>query len=70
MSGIDPKGNKKYFVCTQAAELLSRGFTFWKDGDDEEQDEHYSVDLGADATRDDVVRFLSVFSSAVERPQS
>jgi hypothetical protein len=70
MSGIDPKSNKKYFVCTRAAELLERGFTFWKDGDDDEQDEHYSVDLGVDATRDDVVRFLGVFSPAVERPQS
>jgi len=70
MSGIDPKNNKKYFVCTRAAELLERGFTFWKDGDDDEQDEHYSVDLGVDATRDDVVRFLGVFSPAVERPQS
>jgi hypothetical protein len=63
--GINPAKNKNFTVCTSAAELLDLGFSFWKDGDDDkEPDEHYSVDLGADATQEDVVRFLAVF-----RPQ-
>jgi hypothetical protein len=48
-----------------------RGFTFWKDGDDDQEaDEHYSVDLGADATHEDVVRFLKAFPLAEKRPKS
>src|SRR5882724_5575224 len=48
--GIDPAKNPKYFVCTRARDLLVRGFTFWRDGDDDEEaDEHCSVDLGTDA---------------------
>jgi hypothetical protein len=43
LAGIDPEKNKKYCLCTSAAELLDLGFTFWKDGDDDEQDEHYSA---------------------------
>jgi hypothetical protein len=63
---INPAKNKKYYVCTSAG-LLDLGFTFWKDGDDEERDEHYSVDLGNDATLEDVTRFLGVFGPAEER---
>jgi hypothetical protein len=39
LAGIDPERNKKYCVCTSAAEVLDLGFTFWRDGDDEERDE-------------------------------
>jgi hypothetical protein len=60
LGGIDPEKNRKYSVCT-AAELLDLGFTFWKDGDAGERDEHYSVDLGDDATQEEAVRFLGVF---------
>jgi hypothetical protein len=67
LGGIDPERNKKYSVCTSAAELLDLSFAFWKDGDDQELDEHYSVDLGDDATPEDVVRFLGVFGPAEER---
>jgi hypothetical protein len=67
LAGIDPAKNKKYSLCTSAAELLDLGFTFWRDGDDDERDEHYSVDLGTDATLEDAVRFLSVFRPAEER---
>jgi hypothetical protein len=68
---IDPVKNPKYFVCTQARELLVRGFTFWKDGDDDEEaDEHYSVDLGTDATCEDVVRFFEAFPVTEKRPKS
>lgn len=67
LAGIDPERNKKRSVCTSAAELLDLGFAFYKDGDDEERDEHYSVDLGNDATPEDVARFLGVFGPAEER---
>jgi hypothetical protein len=67
LAGIDPAKNKKYSLCTSAAELLDCSFTFWKDGDDDEEDQHYSVDLGNDATPQDVTRFLSVFRPAEER---
>lgn len=66
--GIDPKKNKKFAICSSAAELLDLGFTFWKDGDDDkEPDEHYSVDLGADAAEEDVVKLLGVFRPAERR---
>jgi hypothetical protein len=66
--GINPEKNKKFTVCTSSAELLDLGFTFWKDGDDDnERDEHYSVDLGVEAKQEDVDRFLAVFGPAEER---
>jgi hypothetical protein len=66
--GINPAKNKKFTLCTSAAELLDLGFTFWKDGDDDnEPDEHYSVDLGADATLEDVIRFLGAFRTEMRR---
>jgi hypothetical protein len=67
LAGIDPERNKKYCLCTSAAELLDRNFTFWKDGDIDELDEHYSVDLGTDAAPEDVDRFLGVFGPPEER---
>lgn len=67
LGGIDPAGNKKYYVCARAAELYDRGFLFCKDGDDDEVDEHYSVDLGPAPTIDDVARFLAAFGPAEKR---
>lgn len=67
LGGIDCESNPKYFVCTRAGELLSRGFTFCKDGDDDEVAEHYTVDLGAEPSLDDVGRFLEVFGPGVRR---
>ena len=64
-----PEDHPKYYVCAQAEELIHRGFVFYKDGDDDERDEHYSVDLGNDATLDDVKRFLGAFGPAEERGQ-
>jgi hypothetical protein len=69
LAGIDPTSNKKYSLCTSAGELAALGFTFWKDGDDGEPDEHYSVDLGREATPEDAERFLGVFRPAEERRQ-
>jgi hypothetical protein len=66
--GINPANNKKFTLCTSAAELLDLGFTFWKDGDDNvDPDEHYSVDLGADATSEDAIRFLGAFRTEMRR---
>jgi hypothetical protein len=66
---INPDKNPKVFICTRASALLGLGFTFWKDGDDDEEaDEHYSVDLGDDATIEDVERFLGVFDRVEKRP--
>jgi hypothetical protein len=67
LAGIDPEKNKKYCLCTAASGLLDLGFTFWKDEDDDELDEHYSVDLGTDAVPEDVEKFLGVFGPATGR---
>jgi hypothetical protein len=67
IAGMTQDRHPKYYVCTRAEELLRRGFTFWKDGDDDEDDEHYSVDFGTAVTRDDVEKFLGVFGPAEER---
>lgn len=69
LSGMAPENHPKYYVCANAEELIRRGFVFYKDGDDDERDEHYSVDLGAEATRDDAERFLGAFGPAEERDQ-
>jgi hypothetical protein len=61
LSGMKPEDHPKFYVCTRAEELYRRGFMFYRDGDDDEMDEHYSVDLGADAVREDAVRFLEAF---------
>jgi hypothetical protein len=61
LSGIKMENQKKCYICGQAKELSERGFTFWKDGDDDEQEEHYSLDLGDQATVDDVKVFLAAF---------
>jgi hypothetical protein len=68
--GIDPAKNKKYSLCTSAAELADLGYTFWKDGADGDPDEHYSVDLGAEATLKDAERFLGPFHPPEERRRS
>lgn len=61
LGGIRVEGNRYFWVCTSAAELLEDGFVFFKDGTPGEPAEHYSVDLGASPTVDDVVRFLEPF---------
>jgi hypothetical protein len=67
LSGIDPSSNRKYFVCAQAKELLDEGFMFWKDEDDDELREHYTVVLGEPPTLDDAERFLRAFGEARRR---
>ena len=69
LSGMSPENHPKYYVCAEAGELIRRGFVFYKDGDDDERDEHYSVDLGADARLEDAERFLGAFGPAEERGQ-
>lgn len=65
--GMTVDRHNKYWVCTRAKELLTEGFTFCKDGDDDELPEHYSVVLGAEPTIEDAERFLSAFSDARRR---
>jgi hypothetical protein len=67
LAGMAPESHPKYYVCAQAEELTRRGFVFYKDGDDDERDEHYSVDLGTNATLADAERFLGAFGPAEER---
>lgn len=69
LAGMSPENHPKYYVCAHARELIRRGFVFYKDGDDDERDEHYSVDLGPAATLDDAERFLEAFGPAEERSQ-
>ena len=59
---INLSNNKKFYVCSGAAEITILGFPFTKDGDDDELPEHYCVDLGNSPTVDDVVRFLGPFT--------
>lgn len=67
LAGVDPRTNAKFFVCTQAEELVSRGFAFFKDGDDDELPEHYCVILGDDPDVGTVTRFLQPFGPAQSR---
>jgi hypothetical protein len=67
LAGIPADSNPKYYVCTQAAELISRNLTLWKDEDDDEVAEHYSVDLGDDPSVADAERFLDAFDEGRRR---
>ena len=58
---IDPTTNPKYYVCAKASDLTCQGFTFLKDGDDDELDEHYCIDLGQSPTLNTVEQFLQPF---------
>ena len=60
LAGLDPSRNRKYWLCAAASELTERGFFFFKDGDEGEVPEHFSVDLGRSPTISDVERFLEV----------
>ncbi|KAB1110782.1 MULTISPECIES: hypothetical protein [Micromonospora] len=59
MDGIDLERNKSYYHCIAGA-ILDAGFRFVKDGNDDEVNEHYSVDIGT-TDLDSVHRFLEVF---------
>jgi hypothetical protein len=61
--------NDKFFICARAAELLDLGMEFWKDGDEDEVPEHYSVVIGHDPGLEDAQRFLEPFGPARERPR-
>jgi hypothetical protein len=67
LARINPLTNRKYFICVRAEELSTRGFTFWKDGGDDEQPEHYSVDLGPNPSLVDTERFIAAFGPSVRR---
>ena len=67
LAGMSPKDHPKYFVCGRAEELYSGGFTFVKDGDEDELAEHYTVDLGPSPTRAEVERFLEAFGPGRRR---
>jgi hypothetical protein len=68
LSGIDLTNQRKIYVCTRAEELSGRGLVFYKDEDDDELDEHYSVDLGLESPRENVDRFLEAFGPGERRP--
>jgi hypothetical protein len=67
LSGMNPADHPKYYVCARAEELQRRGLVFYKDRDDDEMDEHYSVDLGTDSPRENVEKFLEAFGPAQRR---
>ena len=54
--------NPYYWQCSTAEELIRRGFTFDKDGDDDEPDVHYVVVLGDSPTIEDAERFVDAFT--------
>jgi hypothetical protein len=58
LSGMDSGSHPKYYLCADGNEIS--GYTFYKvEGD--EVPEHYNVDLGENATVDDVLPFLEKF---------
>lgn len=61
LAGLDPGKNRKFWICSTAAELLDEQFVFYKDEDDDELPEHYSIDLGGTPTPTSVGRFLGHF---------
>lgn len=67
LAGMDPKKNPKHWVCTAASELTALNFVFYKDDEEDEFDEHYSVDLGSAPTVDDAIRFLSPFVEGMKQ---
>lgn len=69
MGGINLESNRKFYVCTAAAELLQRGFVFYKNEYEDEPQEHYSVDLGPGPTVEDVERFLESFPVTERTPK-
>ncbi|MGW4848235.1 hypothetical protein [Nocardia brasiliensis] len=60
-NGMDAVRNSQYWACARAGDLHERGFSFIKDGYDDEPDAHYSVVLGEPPTLHDVERFLEPF---------
>jgi hypothetical protein len=61
LSGIDPAKNRRVFVCASAGDLLDLNFLFYKDDEDDEVPEHYSIDLGPSPDEAVVRRFLEPF---------
>lgn len=67
LANIRPDSNPRYYVCSRAGELLDRGFTFTKDGDDDEVAEHYTVDLGPGPTVEETKSFVQAFDQGRRR---
>ncbi len=67
LSGINLDNQRKMFAA-RAEDLSGRGLVFYKDEDDDELDEHYSVDLGLESPRDIADRFLEAFGPGERRP--
>lgn len=55
-----------FFWWTSASTLYEAGFDLVKDGEDDEPQNHYSVDLGLEPSREVVERFVTTFSEAME----
>ncbi|KZS82296.1 hypothetical protein A4G29_12260 [Mycobacterium kansasii] len=68
LHGLDPAKNRHLWWCAPAQKLLDEGFTFEKDEEDGEGEEHYSVVLGYPPTLEDVKRFVSAFTKE-RRPE-
>lgn len=60
-------GNKKAFVCARASRIEEQGFAFLKDGDDDELDDHYCVNLGNEPDEADAQRFVDQFDEEFDR---
>lgn len=62
LSNIAPEGNKRFWVCAQAASLFDAGFRFAKDNYPGEEPEHYSIDFGSEPTVEDTKKLVELFS--------
>lgn len=60
LNGLDI-GNNKHCWAATAGDLQELEVSFWKDGDDDEVPEHYSIDLGPSPTVEFVERILEAF---------
>lgn len=61
LAGLDLARNKKFYICGAAGGLQNSSFGFYKDGDGDEVDEHYSIDLGDNVTPARAAEFLGHF---------
>ncbi|GAA1080505.1 hypothetical protein F4556_005003 [Kitasatospora gansuensis] len=60
---INKAMNPWYLRCPAASDLIGHGFTFWKDGNPGEIEEHYSVDIGVERPILDI-RHVDLFVEA------
>jgi hypothetical protein len=68
LTGIGLNGKQRFFVCSQAALILDAGLKFYKDEDEGEPEEHYSVDFGNPMSTKAIEAFVGAFGETRKIP--